>query len=147
MGNLLKFIQDLISPIISSEGVELVDIEYKKEGHRWVLRIYMDKEGGVNLEDCTRVSRQIEAILDVEDIIKHSFTLEVSSPGLTRPLKKIEDYHRFKNRLVRIKIPRGTFKGYIRAIDREEITIEEKRGVFWRIPFEDIKKANLEFEG
>jgi len=147
MSNLLKSIQDLIFPIVSSEGLDLVDIEYKREGSRWILRIYLDKEGGVNLEDCSRVSRQIEAVLDVEDVIKHSFVLEVSSPGLTRPLKKIEDYHRFKDRLVKIKIPKGTFRGFIRAVDGAEIIIEEKKGRCLRIPFRDIVKANLEFEG
>src|SRR3990167_9137109 len=100
--NVTTAVENLVKPIVESEGMELVDVEYKKEGKTWYLRIFIDKNAGVTLDDCQNISYQIEKLLDVEDIISDSYTLEVSSPGIERPLKKISDYNRFKNRLVKI---------------------------------------------
>ena len=77
----------MADPILSNEGMELVEIEYRREARGWVLRLYIDKEGGVTLDDCTRISQEVGRSLDVEDFILIPYTLEVSSPGLTRPLK------------------------------------------------------------
>ncbi|HEC49938.1 MAG TPA: ribosome maturation factor RimP, partial [Candidatus Desulfofervidus auxilii] len=81
-------------PILGDEGLELVDVEFQREKQGWVLRVYIDKPGGVTLDDCTDISYQLSAVLDVEDLIDTSYTLEVSSPGLTRPLKELSDYER-----------------------------------------------------
>ena len=84
----------LLSPIIERHGFELVDVEYVKEGGNWYLRAYIDKEGGITVDDCELVSREFGDMLDEEDFIEESYILEVSSPGLGRPLKKEKDYAR-----------------------------------------------------
>ena len=84
----------LVLPIIEENGFELVDVEYVKEGANWYLRVYADKEGGINIDDCVLISRALEAKLDAEDFIEDAYILEVSSPGLGRPLKKEKDYLR-----------------------------------------------------
>ena len=84
----------ILLPILSQHAFELVDVEYVKEGADWYLRAYIDKEGGITVDDCEIVSRQLEQVLDAKDIITGAYILEVSSPGLTRPLKKEKDYAR-----------------------------------------------------
>jgi len=143
-------VEGLVTPILESEGLELVDIEFQRETRGWVLRIYIDKEGGVTLNDCTVVSQQLSAILDVEDPIDTPYTLEVSSPGLTRPLKKIKDYERYKGRLVRIKTyqkieGQKEFKGKLLGLEEDIVSLEIE-GKIMSIPLKDIAKANLEYE-
>ncbi len=96
--------EKLASPIIEKEQFELVDIEYKKEGSNWYLRLYIDKPGGITLDDCQKVSEQLSDELDRVDPIKENYFLEVSSPGLDRPLKKEKDFIRFKGELVEVKL-------------------------------------------
>ena len=86
--------EKLVMPIIEENHFELVDVEYVKEGANWYLRIYADKEGGINIDDCVFISRALEEKLDEEDFIKDAYILEVSSPGLGRPLKKDKDFRR-----------------------------------------------------
>jgi len=95
---------DLVTPIIEENNFELVDVEYVKEGADFYLRVYADKEGGINIDDCVLISRALEAKLDEEDRIKDAYILEVSSPGLTRPLKKDKDFKRSIGKLVEIKL-------------------------------------------
>ena len=95
--------KELVLPIVEKEGLSLWDAEYVKEGKDMFLRIYIDKEGGVTIDDCVNVSRGLEAELDREDFIDEAYTLEVSSPGLTRPLKKTVDFTRSIGRLIEIK--------------------------------------------
>ena len=87
-----KKTEDLVMPIIEANSFELVDVEYVKEGSNWYLRVYIDKEGGVNVDDCELVSRALSDLLDRDDFIDDAYILEVSSPGLTRPLKKEKDF-------------------------------------------------------
>src|SRR4030066_246181 len=87
----------MAEPILLGERMELVDIEYRRESKGWVLRLYIDKEGGVTLDDCTRISQEVGRSLDVEDFISTPYTLEVSSPGLARPLKKEKDFMKYRN--------------------------------------------------
>lgn len=105
-------IEDIVMEIAAqiTEGyqVELVDVEYVKEGANWYLRVYIDKEGGINIDDCELVSRKLDKILDKIDIIKQSYTLEVSSPGLERPLKSERDFKKYAGEMVEIKL----FKPY-----------------------------------
>jgi ribosome maturation factor RimP len=96
-------VAEIADRLLVSLGMELVEIEYKREGRALVLRVYIDKPGGVNLDACADVSRELSAILDVEDVIPTRYLLEVSSPGLNRPLTKEADYLRYAGRLVKIR--------------------------------------------
>ena len=96
-------VQAIVNPILLSEGLELVEIQYRREARGWVLRLFIDKEGGVTLDDCTRISQEIGRNLDVEDFILTPYILEVSSPGLTRPLKEEKDFIKYCNHLVKVK--------------------------------------------
>jgi len=136
--------------ILSSEGMELVDIEYRRESRGWVLRLYIDKEGGVTLEDCTRISQEVGRSLDVEDFILNPYTFEVSSPGLTRPLKNEKDFVRYRNRLIKVKTihpieNRRQFKGRLLGVFHNGIEIEMEGGIV-EIPLFNVAKANLEME-
>lgn len=143
-------VSEIVKPILKSEGMELVDIEYRREANGWVLRIYIDKEGGVTIGDCTLVSRAIERILDIEDFITNPYNLEVSSPGLTRPLKSEEDFKRFRERIIKLKTfqpieNRRNFRG--RLIDFSNNQIEmEVDGKIIHIPLKDVAKANLDID-
>ena len=92
----------LADPILSSEGFELVEIEFRREARGWVLRLYVDKEGGITLDDCAQISQEIGRNLDVEDFIMTPYILEVSSPGLTRSLKTEKDFMKYRDRLVKV---------------------------------------------
>ncbi|MCR4716476.1 MAG: ribosome maturation factor RimP [Lachnospiraceae bacterium] len=94
----------LVIPIVEYYGFELVDVEYVKEGSNWYLRVYIDKDQGIDIDDCVNVSRELEAKLDEDDFIKDAYILEVSSPGLTRPLKKDKDYLRNIGKRVEVKL-------------------------------------------
>jgi ribosome maturation factor RimP len=147
---IIEQIQDVLLPVLQDYGLELIEIEFKPSGKRWLLRLYIDKEGGVTISDCENVSREFSRILDVEDIIEHPYSLEVSSPGLTRPLKRWEDFQRNKGKLCRIvtneKIEgKNEFKGTIISGSEEKVEIRGTIDVF-TIPIYAIKKAHLEFE-
>lgn len=122
--------EKLLEPITTENGLETVDVEYVKEGADWYLRAYIDKPEGVNINDCELVSRALEEKLDAEDFIKDAYILEVSSPGLTRPLKKEKDYKRNLGKLVEIRTykpfeKRKEFVGELKAYDNDKVTIEE----------------------
>ncbi len=118
----------LILPILEKEGLELWDVEYVKEGKDFFLRAYIDKDGGVNIDDCVNVSRALEAELDREDYIQEAYTLEVSSPGLTRQLKKTNDFVRCTGRRIDVKTfqpVKGSkeFEAVLTGADDEKITV------------------------
>jgi len=143
-------IKTLINPILLNQGMELVEIEYRREARGWVLRLYIDKERGVTLEDCTRVSQEVGRILDVEDLITVPYALEVSSPGLTRPLKSEKDFKKVQDRLIKVRtfepvMNRREFKGKLTAVSDREIEILIDGEVF-QIPLSSIAKAHLEVE-
>jgi len=146
----VEAVKGLLEGVLIEEGLELVDIEYRSEGRGKVLRVYIDKEGGVTLGDCTEISRELGYLLDVHDVIPGSYNLEVSSPGLTRTLKKAKDFERFKGKKVKIKIKfqidgKNVFTG--RLLDFQKgIASLEAEGNVYSIPFGEIEKANLEFE-
>lgn len=102
--NTAQIVTALLSPIINNSQVELVDVEFVKEGSTWYLRIYIDKEGGVTIDDCEAISRLAESCLEEKDPISQAYILEVSSPGLDRPLKKESDFQKYKDSLVEIKL-------------------------------------------
>ncbi|MDP4127040.1 MAG: ribosome maturation factor RimP [Bacillota bacterium] len=101
----------LVEPLIVEKGLELVAVEYLKEGAHWYLRLYVDKDGGVDLDDCSEVSHLVSEMLDAKNPIPQAYMLEVSSPGLERPLKKEEDFVRFKGSLITIHTT-ALFQGY-----------------------------------
>jgi len=149
-------IEKTVLPILSSMGLELADLEYKREGRAMVLRLYIDREGGITLDDCADVSREVSAVLDVDDVIPGRYTLEVSSPGLNRPLKRESDYEKFRGRLVKIRThevfpddagnPRKTFLGDLDGLHEGVVKLKLREGQTASIPLEKIAKANLEFE-
>jgi ribosome maturation factor RimP len=148
---IVKSVRTLVAPVVESEGMELVDIEFKKEGKTWYLRIFIDKPGGVTLLDCEKISREVEVLLDIEDIIDRSYTLEVSSPGLDRPLKTKEDYLRFQGKLVKIKTfssihGQKVFSGYLQGIQDDKVRIRTKSNQEIEIPYENISRSRLEVE-
>jgi ribosome maturation factor RimP len=142
--------------LLSANQLELVDLEVRREGRVLVLCLYIDKDGGVTLDDCAAVSRELSSLLDVDDFIAERYTLEVSSPGLNRPLKKKTDFERSIGKLVKIKTSsvwldeagnrRKTFYGQLVELSGESAVIALKEGQRAVIPLDVIAKANLEFE-
>ena len=125
--------EELILPILEKLNFELVDVEYVKEGSTYYLRAYIDKEGGITINDCETVARQMNELLDQEDFIPDSYTFEVSSPGLGRPLKKEKDFVRNMGKEVEIRTYRAIdrckeFSGTLTAYDKESVTIAEEDG-------------------
>lgn len=123
----------LITPIIEANHFELVDVEYVKEGSNWYLRAYIDKDGGITVDDCELVSRAFSDLLDKEDFIEDSYILEVSSPGLGRPLKKDKDFKRNIGNEVELKLYKAVNKvkedvGILTAFDKDTVTIEHEDG-------------------
>lgn len=120
-------------PVINDNNFELVDVEYVKEGSNKYLRVYVDKEGGITVEDCELVSRRLSDMLDQEDFIDEAYILEVSSPGLGRPLKKDKDFQRNLNEEVELKLYKAVdkkkdFVGLLTAFDKDTVTIEFEDG-------------------
>ncbi len=145
--DLVRRVEESIRGALEAGGFELVHVEYRPPGAGSVLRVYIDKAGGVSVEDCRRASRQVSVYLDVDDLIPHRYTLEVSSPGIERPLFKKSDFERFAGEQIRLftkkKIgDRGKLKGLLKGVidDALEITYQ---GETLRIPLNWVKKANL----
>lgn len=125
--------EELITPIIEANHFELVDMEYVKEGSNWYLRAYIDKDGGITVDDCELVSRAFSDLLDKEDFIEDSYILEVSSPGLGRPLKKDKDFKRNIGNEVELRLYKAVNKvkedvGILTAFDKDTVTIEHEDG-------------------
>ncbi|MCW9088360.1 MAG: ribosome maturation factor RimP [Gammaproteobacteria bacterium] len=147
MGQANAQLQAIIEPAVTALGFELVGIEYQPQGRHSVLRIYIDHEDGIDVEDCAEVSRQVSAVLDVEDPIKGEYSLEVSSPGIDRPLFTAEHYERYSGALaeIRLRSPlegRRKFKGRMHGIKDDAVVIEVD-GVEYTLPLDNIEKANL----
>ena len=125
--------EEILQPIMEKNGFELWDVEYVKEGSNWYLRAYIDKPGGINVEDCEKVSRELSDILDEKDFIPDSYILEVSSPGLGRPLKKEKDFKRSIGEEVEIRTYRmidrqKEFTGILTKYDENTVAIEIEEG-------------------
>jgi ribosome maturation factor RimP len=155
----LTQIETLVLPILDDLGYELVDLQLQQDGKQLVLRILVDKSAGITLDDCVEVSREVSAILEVEDPIRSAYRLEVSSPGLDRPLKKGTDFERFVGKKARLKskhlidpdqrgTTRKTFVGTLLGFEDGNVRLEltDKQGGVIAIPLADLDKANLEEE-
>ncbi|HWQ88425.1 MAG TPA: ribosome maturation factor RimP [Desulfitobacteriaceae bacterium] len=137
----------LVEPVIKAKGLELDDVEYVKAGAYWYLRLFIDKDGGVDIDDCSRASHAVSELLDKSDIIRQSYILEVSSPGLERSLKKTEDFERYRGKLVAVETNKPhkgyqEFSGYLLGLENEEIILEYE-GNRMAIPRNIVKKAHL----
>ena len=143
-------VMGLIEPVLIGEGLELVDVEYKKEGKNWVLRIFIDKEGGVTVADCQKVSHLTGDLIEVEETIATPYSLEVSSPGLDRVLKREKDFLKFKGRKIRLHSlspidNRRKFIGIL-ADFKDQTVFLELDGKLLEIPLRQVGKANLVIE-
>lgn len=143
--------EEILQPIIDANGFELVDVEYVKEGGTWYLRAYIDKPGGITVDDCELVSRAANDILDEKDFVEDSYVFEVSSPGLGRPLKKEKDFARSIGEEVEIRTFRPInrqkeFYGILDAYDKETVTIELDDEEKMQINRSDIALIRLAFD-
>ncbi len=138
----------LFEPVVESMGYELVGLEFHSSQHHGVLRIYIDHDDGITVDDCAKVSRQISAVIDVEDPIELAFDLEVSSPGINRPLFKFKDFEKFKDLSAKIKLGvalngRKNFSGVLKGVDENQQVIIDVDNEIYELPYQDIVKANL----
>ncbi len=138
-------VAELIEPALRDDHLDLVDVEYKKEGKNWYLRVYIDKSQGVTVEDCQKASRRIEDMIEIDELIAFPYILEVSSPGLDRPLKKEKDFIRSLNRKVKITTyspidNQRNFTGTIKDF-KDGILAVEIEGAIVNIPLETIAHA------
>ncbi len=146
-----EIVRGLAEPIAADFGMEVVEVEFQRESGGWVLRVYLDKPGGVSLDDCATMSRELSAVLDVEDPIDHPYHLEASSPGATRPLRTDRDLERFRGRRVRVSTyekigDRKTFIGALVGHTADTIEVEEETIGRVTLPRRAVAKANLELE-
>ncbi|HYY95316.1 MAG TPA: ribosome maturation factor RimP [Pyrinomonadaceae bacterium] len=144
-------VREIAERAARERGLELVHVEFAGGARSPVVRVFIDKPGGVTHEDCSEVSQHVGTVLDVEDFIPGTYTLEVSSPGLERGLYRREDYERFAGRLARLKT-RGAiggqrnFRGRIIGVEGEEVLFDDKTSGRVRVPLSEIARANLEID-
>lgn len=154
MSEIPSQVEDQIRRIVESEGLELVHLDYRKQGRGYLLRVDIDKEGGVNIDDCQLVSQQVSTWLDVEDPIPAEYELQVSSPGLDRKFYRTADYEKFVGRLVRVKTAKAirglhVIVGRLKEFDGQTVVVTDpvmKKDADYAIPLSDIKETRLEVE-
>ena len=147
MASRVSVLTALIEPVINAMGYQLWGVEYLGQGKHSILRVYLDKTGGVDIEDCAQVSRQISSLLEVEDLIKSEYTLEVSSPGLDRMLFSLEQFQEYagyhaKFRLTESFEGQRNFTGQIKVVDNDKVVLIIGEQEF-TLPYELIEKANV----
>ena len=152
MGKIEDAIWKMAEPLIAENGMELIDVEYVKEGAEWYLRLFLDKEGeeGIDLDDCELISRKFSDVLEEKDPISQAYRLEVSSPGIERPLKRTKDFQRFQGEKVQVKTfseveGKKQFIGILQETTEETVTVDVD-GTSIVIPRMQIGKANLVWE-
>ncbi|MDP6085798.1 MAG: ribosome maturation factor RimP [Nitrospinota bacterium] len=153
-GELRGRLWPVVEPIVEDEGLELVEVEFVHQNGSWVLRIYMDAPGGVRIEDCERVSRRLSPVLDVENLIPHHYTLEVSSPGVPRPIRKARDFERLSGERARIDMAlpmngRKRFTGELAGVSggsEPAVALALDDGEMVHLPLTRIKRAHQEIE-
>jgi ribosome maturation factor RimP len=144
-------VEEITRRVGASEGIEVVEVEWKGTGNNRFLRIYIDKPEGVTHTDCEMVSEQVGTILDVEELIPWHYTLEVSSPGVERKLAKLQDYERFRGKKAKVVLHQPVdnqrlWEGTLAGFEADEVLMSVASGRQIRVPFDRIKKANLKFE-
>jgi ribosome maturation factor RimP len=157
-GDVVEQVRSMAARVAASYGLEIFDVQFRREGGGMVLRVQLDRPGpaataeeSVSVEDCAHVSRDLSAILDVEDVVPTAYTLEVSSPGLDRPLRRAADYERFAGRRAKLVMRQAVdgqsfFKGTLGGIDAGEVLIDADDGRRHRVPIGVITRAHLEVE-
>lgn len=152
MGKIEDNIWKMAEPIVAKYGLELIDVEYVKEGAEWYLRLFLDKEdeNGVDLDDCELISRSLSDVLETEDPIQQAYRLEVSSPGIERPLKRMKDFQRYKGEMVQVKTfaeveGKKQFIGILGETTEDTVTLDVA-GTIINIPRKKISKTNLVWE-
>jgi ribosome maturation factor RimP len=145
--DVIALTEQLVTPILEEENLELVEVEYKKEGNNWFLRVYIDKENGVDIEDCGRVSERLSKKLDETDPIPGAYFLEVSSPGAERPLKKETDFERAQGKHVHITTFEpidgdNVFEGELVSYDGQQLQIKESKKTV-TVPTSNVSTARL----
>ena len=138
----------LLEPIVAENGLELVDLEFVKEGVNWYLRVYIDKDGGVSIDDCELVSRALEEKLDAADPIEQAYILEVSSPGLDRPLKKEADFQKFQGEIIDVKLYKPLngskqYQGKLLGLKNGVLSIEEENGNIVAFEYKETASVRL----
>lgn len=149
--DILEKVRAVAGPVAAAEGLELVEVELGGAGGRTTLRLFIDKPGGVSLDDCSSISRAVSAALDVEDPLDGAYDLEVSSPGLDRPLRTPEHFLKYAGQKVRVKtygpIPecenRKTFVGTLQGFQDGKVAVDVD-GKLFQVPHQQISKANIE---
>lgn len=146
---LIEAIWDLVEPVAEGEGFELVEVEYRREAPGWVLRLFIDQPQGVTVEDCAQMSRLIGDLLDVNDIVPSSYHLEVSSPGLNRPLRKVRHYQQQIGRVIELRTQRPfdnrrNFRGILQSAEDDVIHLDCE-GHRYIIPLADVERARLRY--
>ncbi len=144
-------VERLVAPILDKQKMELVDTQFLHEHGRWVLRLFLDKEGGVTLDDCAQMSDRLGRMLDATSVISQSYSLEVSSPGLNRPLRKEHDFRRFLGQRADITIfapldGRRHFRGIIHGVEEGNVVIQDVTEQLFSLPLSGIAKARLDPE-
>jgi len=144
----IEKVQEFVEALLPSLGLELVEIQYRQEGEGWVLRLFIDGPDGIGIDQCTKVSREVSFFLDVEDLVPHSFTLEVSSPGLERPLRSAADFERFKGKKARVRLRhpldgQKVFVGLIGESDELGFDLLVEDGETTRFLMDQVRKARL----
>lgn len=151
-------VRAIAARVAAAYGIEIFDVQYRREAQGMVLRIQIDRPGpaataedSVSVEDCARVSRDLSAVLDVEDVLPGAYTLEVSSPGLDRPLRTADDYRRFAGRYAKLVVKpavdgQGYFKGRLGGVDGAHVIVDGDDGRQHRVPLASITRGNLEVE-
>ncbi|NWO05599.1 MAG: ribosome maturation factor RimP [Alteromonadaceae bacterium] len=144
----LKQLEEILRPVVEGLGYELWGIEFRSRGHESMLRIFIDDaENGISIEDCEKVSRQISGVMDVEDPIQSEYTLEVSSPGMDRPLFRLEQYRDFIGHKAKIRLRmafegRRKFQGLIKGVEGDDVVIVVDDHEYL-LPFDSIEKASI----
>jgi ribosome maturation factor RimP len=139
----------LIEPVSETEGFELVEVEYRREVPGWVLRLFIDHPDGVTVEHCAQMSRLVGDLVDVHDLIHNSYHLEVSSPGLNRPLRKVKHYQQQVGRVISLRTrrpfdDRRNFKGVLQAVEADHLQIDCE-GRSYQVPLADVERARLRY--
>ncbi len=156
--DVVEHVRRVATGVAGAYGLDIFDVQYRREASGMVLRVHIDRPGqaataeeSVSVDDCAHVSRDLSAMLDVEDVVAAAYTLEVSSPGLDRPLRQLDDYRRFAGRLAKVVVQepidgQGYFRGVLAGVDDGTVLIDGEGGRRHAVPFALIARANLEVE-
>ena len=154
----IDHIREIAERVAAPRGLVIWDIQSRREASGHVVRVFIDRPGpsatpeeSVSIEDCEQVNREMSTILDVEDPLPFTYTLEVSSPGLDRPLRGIEDYRRFAGRYAKVVVRQAVdnqkaFEGHLRGVDGEHVLLEAPNGRLHRLPYQLVTRGRLEVE-